>query len=290
MIFTPKWYRLLPNHIRPQKKQKQDIEIVRKAYNLDHELLFSLVAGSKATTRKVLRSNLNQFRIQAPDIPESELLERLFLHRKNHSPYPALYDSELLAKVTNSKTFNQLCDIISEAENEIFDPNIRELQDIIDGILVQEKNSFLWNAELLIREIQIAYDRIRDTNSERDEHWFLAQTYLERYESQMIQQGKESELRKFIAYKDTHLFAMLDHPNSIRALCLYLVHQEFGDKYSEYYITEFNLLMEKVMTLLTGEDRLTLYRNNNPVTYSENQHPDESLYSLHYLINAIKDV
>jgi ABC-type nitrate/sulfonate/bicarbonate transport system substrate-binding protein len=81
-------------------------------------------------------------------------------------------------------------------------------------------------AENLIKAVQEAYFDLRKQSPDRDEHWYLANVWLKRYGSGAEAKEKGEEWAQFTAYKETHEFAILDSPQSIRGLALLLVARE----------------------------------------------------------------
>jgi len=67
MLFKPKWVRLLPSNLRPDKKRIRELEKLRVKFSIPHEALEMRVMSSPATTRKVQRNCLENSRIQNPE-------------------------------------------------------------------------------------------------------------------------------------------------------------------------------------------------------------------------------
>jgi hypothetical protein len=125
-------------------------------------------------------------------------------------------------------------------------------------------------AEKIIESVEKAYSILRCKNPGRDEHWLLANTWLERYASTREAKQKGPELIRFIAYNDTHQFAILEPPESIRALALFLVHKELGAA-AEPYGAEFGKIMDKVFRAQADGSFFDRYRERNAGTLKELQ-------------------
>jgi hypothetical protein len=131
-------------------------------------------------------------------------------------------------------------------------------------------------AEGLIRALEQIYFDLKKKSPDRDEHWFLANTWLKRYGSTKQAKQNGADWTKFVAYKDTLRFSILEPPKSIRGLALFLVYMELGEKQALCYADEFSQLMEPVMEISGTPVFLDKYKQRNPGTWEENQVEDES--------------
>jgi len=143
-------------------------------------------------------------------------------------------------------------------------------------------------SENLIKSLEDTYYGLRKKHPGRDEHWYLANTWLGRYGStkQSIQKGPK--LTQFIAYKDTHLYSILEPPKSIRGLALFLVYKELGEQQALHYASEFNLILEPVMKIKEENLFLDKYKEQNPWTWGKNQTKDDQPFSLYWLFRGLK--
>jgi len=142
--------------------------------------------------------------------------------------------------------------------------------------------------ESLIDSAEQTYFDLREKNPDRDEHWFLANTWLRRYGSTEEAKQKGPELLKFIAYKETHLFSVLEPPESIRGLALFLVYKELGEWQAMYYADEFSQIMEPIMRSRTNHVFPEKYKQRNPRTWKKGQVEDDSPYSLYSLLRGLE--
>jgi len=134
---------------------------------------------------------------------------------------------------------------------------------------------------------QPIYNSLRSKNPGRDEHWILANTWLERYGNWEASKKKGSELTRFIAYKDTFQFSLLDSPKSIQSLTLYLIYKELGDKEAEGNEKEFGELTEEIRQAQDNGTLLEVYKKKNPFTWSEiEREGNESIYGLYGFLKA----
>ena len=140
--------------------------------------------------------------------------------------------------------------------------------------------------ETLIAMLEATYHQLRDGNPDRDEHWLLANTWLTRYGSSKQAKKKGAAWTKFVAYKDTSQFSILEPPKSIRALALFLVYKELGEDAAIPYAMEFAPLMEPVMKSKDNHTFLDEYKKRNPRTWEENLVENRSPYSIYMLFRG----
>jgi len=140
----------------------------------------------------------------------------------------------------------------------------------------------------LIKAIQETYLDLRKQSPDRDEHWYLANTWLKRYGSETEAKEKGEEWAQFTAYKETHEFAILDSPQSIRGLALLLVARELGEAAAKPYESEFFKTIEPVVKAKQDRTFLKTYREKNPLTWAETQQRDDSNYSLYWFFRGIE--
>ena len=143
-------------------------------------------------------------------------------------------------------------------------------------------------AENLIKSLELIYFDLRENHPDRDEHWFLANTWLNRYSSTEEAQQRGAEWAKFVAYRDTHRFAILEPPESIRGLALSLVYKELGEKQAEDHEKEFLQIMEQIVKSRAEGEFLDKYKERNPLTWEEIQLETDSSYSLYWFFKGLE--
>jgi len=143
-------------------------------------------------------------------------------------------------------------------------------------------------SEDLIKSLEDIYYGLRKKHPGRDEHWYLANTWLSRYGSTKQSRQKGPKLTQFIAYQNTHLYSILEPPKSIRGLVLFLVYKELGEEQALYYNSEFNVVMEPVMKTKAEKLFLDKYKEKNPWTWGKNQIKDDSPFSLYWFIKGLE--
>lgn len=141
--------------------------------------------------------------------------------------------------------------------------------------------------ETLIAKLETTYSQLRENNPDRDEHWLLANTWLTRYASSKQAKERDTAWTKFVAYKDTLQYSVLETPKSIRGLALFLIYKELGEEQVIPYATEFSQLMDAVMKSRENHTFLDEYKRRNPRTWRENQMEDHSSYSLYSLFSGL---
>jgi hypothetical protein len=140
----------------------------------------------------------------------------------------------------------------------------------------------------LILLLESTYSRLREQNPDRDEHWLLANTWLARYGSSEQAKEKGAAWARYVAYKDTLQFSILETPKSIKALALFLVYKELGEKAAAHYADEYAQLYEKVYTCMSNNKFIDEYKKRNPQTWSENQVDDGSPYNLYWIFRGME--
>ena len=133
-------------------------------------------------------------------------------------------------------------------------------------------------AEDTIRANERTYWKVREERPGEDEHFYLATTLLRRFEARkmlgqdpyahmkqkyVISPEQEKEMSGMINYSETRLFSVLDPPDSIRALALYVVYQELPRE-AHRYEEEYNRIMGPVMKMEEDGTFTYLYRKKNP--------------------------
>jgi len=143
-------------------------------------------------------------------------------------------------------------------------------------------------AEDLIKSLEQTYFDLRQKHPDRDEHWFLANTWLERYGSDEEAKEKGTKWAKFTAYKETFEYAILEPPESIRALALILVFREKGEEEARQYESEFFRLMEPIVKSKENRVFIDEYKKRNPLTWKEVEVVDDSPYSLYWFFRGLE--
>ena len=290
MLFKPKWAKLLPPNLRPDEKRISELEKLRVEFNIPHEALVMRVMSSPVTTRRGERDYLEILKIRNPRATEEELLRMVLVSRMQRPPAIEMTEQEIDKAMENINSFDDLCDYIVKSEEEYSFPDPLGLGRQIDEILAQEEADKKAPAENLIKLLEQTYFDLRKNNPDRDEHWFLANTWLKRYGSSKQAKQKGAEWTKFVAYKDTFQFSILEPPKSIRALALFLVFQELREQQAIYYATEFSQIMEPIIESQESHVFANKYKERNPRTLEENQVEDDSSHwsrMLYFLLRGL---
>jgi len=141
--------------------------------------------------------------------------------------------------------------------------------------------------ETLITSLEQIYNDLKAKNSDKDEHWLLINTWIMRYGDWEASKQKDPKVMKYISFKDTFQFSLLETPKSIRALALFLVYKELGEKEAESTDKEFNHLYGLIQQIYERRDLLEEYKNRNPFTWNEIQtEKDESIYGLYGFLKS----
>ena len=139
-LFKPKWFNLLPSHLRPDKKRISELEKLRRAFDIPHDALATGIISSPETTRKVQRQCLRNLKNQNPGVPEKELLKMVLISRIATPPSIDMTEQEIDQALENINSFDELCDyIIALDEKEQLFSDISGIGKLIDEILSQEE-------------------------------------------------------------------------------------------------------------------------------------------------------
>lgn len=139
MLFKPKWVKLLPPYLRPEKKQINELEKLRTRYDIPHDALALRIMSSPVTTRKIQRQSYEHLRIQYPALSEQELLKKVLISRMMAPPSYEITEKEIDQAMKNINSFDDLCKyIISLDEQEPAFPDPLGIGASIDEILIEE--------------------------------------------------------------------------------------------------------------------------------------------------------
>jgi hypothetical protein len=141
----------------------------------------------------------------------------------------------------------------------------------------------------IMESVEKTYSGLRRDHPDRDEHWLLANTWLERYGATREAKRKGPEVMRFIAYKETHQFSILERPESVRALALFLVYKELGAA-AEPYGPEFGRVMEPVLRARAEHRFFERYKEKNPGTLSESRAEPPGPFTLSSLLESFQSL
>ena len=132
------------------------------------------------------------------------------------------------------------------------------------------------------------YIELKNENSDKDGHWLLANTWLVKYVNLQVAKQKGPKLTRYIAYTTTFQWALVDSPDSIKGLSLYLAYKERGDKESdnEDETRESARIIESIQNIMSNSNLLEIYKNKNPFTWNEVL--VENNESIHGLLGFLK--
>src|SRR3990172_7724793 len=124
MLLKLKWVKILPDYMRPQDNKIEQLEQLRKQLSIPHEVFAMKIQSSRATTRKIQRHFLEEYRRLSPDASEKELWMMVLLSRTD-----ALKNYLIADMVTGGMAQE-------EAKNKIdeFSKILEEFQDVIKKI------------------------------------------------------------------------------------------------------------------------------------------------------------
>jgi hypothetical protein len=141
-----------------------------------------------------------------------------------------------------------------------------------------------------IENFENTYRALKATNPNKDEHWYLANAFLEFYKDNPELKEKGPTVMRFIAFKESHLFSILDPPKSARAFAIFLV-GKFNERLGKY-VDEFQRLTAPVLKSQQEGAFFKFYKQKNPKTFMEAQNKEgtesSGPFSLYYLIQGIE--
>lgn len=141
--------------------------------------------------------------------------------------------------------------------------------------------------EKIIESVEKTYSALRRDHPDRDEHWLLANTWLERYGATREAKRKGPEVMRFIAYNETHQFSILEPPESMRALALFVVYKELGAA-AEPYAPEFGRMAEPAWRAMAEGRFFERYKQKNPGTLSECRAEAPGPFSLSSFLEVLQ--
>jgi len=141
----PRWIRILPLNLAPTNVAViKELEKLRAAFNIPHELFAIRVLCSPATTRKLQKQCLEKFRRLNPGLSKKELLgmvlaSRIISAEQSGAPYPVTLE-EVEQIIEGIDSIDDLCDYIIELDRISEPPRLPDpIGDIIDAILAEEE-------------------------------------------------------------------------------------------------------------------------------------------------------
>ncbi|HCC68280.1 MAG TPA: hypothetical protein DEP99_00100 [Nitrospiraceae bacterium] len=149
MFLKPKWYTMLPEHLKPANDKVKRLEAFRKRLDLPHEALFMGIGISPWAVVKTQEYTLKDFRQKFPQLSEKELWRAVLASRfQVKLAFPAPGDlplRELMRRMEhmddimkNIHTFDDLVSYILEMDKNILStpfPDYSGIQDEINQIL-----------------------------------------------------------------------------------------------------------------------------------------------------------
>lgn len=144
----PKWYKLLPHHMRPDGNKIKKLEALRKSLDLPHDIFFMRIGGSRWAVIKAQEATLEQAKKAMPNATDKELwwsilLSRFEVELNFPSPWSPPPD-KILNRMENIDTiiahinsFEELVDyVVGMEEADLFDPS--GIQNEIDQVLLEK--------------------------------------------------------------------------------------------------------------------------------------------------------
>jgi len=142
----PKWFKSLPDHLKPFPEKVERLESLRKTLNMSDQLFIMGIANSRWAVIKAQEAMLEIFRRELPDRPEKELWRRVIFSRfeiKLKSPASWDLSTEELLKemesmdqiMTNIHSWEDTLEFILQMDKDAFSFDPSGIQDEINKIL-----------------------------------------------------------------------------------------------------------------------------------------------------------
>lgn len=134
------------------------------------------------------------------------------------------------------------------------------------------------NPDSTINSIEKTYWQFRKKQPNQDEHFYLANTLFHRYKntrftrdqldtlgiSDFKTRKQQHDAIELVAWAQTGQFAILDPPDSYRAMALFIIYKEFGVEAALHYEQEFNRIMSPVIEAEENGNFDRIYVEKNP--------------------------
>jgi hypothetical protein len=149
VFFKPRWYHVLPAHIRPPKNTIEHLEAVRKQYQMKDDSFLVAIASSPWAVMRAQEATLESLREQFPDAEEEKLWSAVILARLEIKlKSPAAWDppaEELRSKMESIEetmsgihSWNDVVNHILEMDRAQMAPDPSTPQFMINQLLKQE--------------------------------------------------------------------------------------------------------------------------------------------------------
>lgn len=135
MFFKPKWVKMLPDYMRPDNNKIEQLEKMRTQFNILHEMISERIASSSATTRKVQKHFLEEYRRQVQNASEKELWMMVLASRVDTYKNKILTDISV-GNITREEAANKFDELTAIVENyEVIIGKINSFEELCDYII-----------------------------------------------------------------------------------------------------------------------------------------------------------
>lgn len=154
-FFDPKWYKLLPDYIKPSRNLIEELEAIRSNNLLDHEVFFRMLMTMPWAVGKLQRYMYWYYKQNLLHLPEKEIwrsviLSRLDTKRKVYQSMP--YDPG-----TRPLTNKQIDEIIESLDQKL--DEFKNFEEVVDFIIDLDRKEGQFDTpdilSILIAEIDI---------------------------------------------------------------------------------------------------------------------------------------
>jgi hypothetical protein len=135
MFFKPKWVKMLPDYMRPDNNKIEQLERLRTQFNIPDEMFYMSIASSQATTRKVQKYFLEEYRRQVPNASEKELWMMVLASRVDTYKNKILTDISA-GNITQEEAANKFDELTAIVEKyEVIIRKIHSFGELCDYII-----------------------------------------------------------------------------------------------------------------------------------------------------------
>lgn len=144
MFLKPRWLKLLPQYMWPDDDKVKKIENLRKEFDIPGELIAMRTGSSRATTIKVQKHFLEEYRIKYPNLSEKELWACVLASRID-TYKQKIYEDGSTGAINEKEAKNKLDKLISITEKAIkITESINSFEELCDYIVSLDEK-FTWN-------------------------------------------------------------------------------------------------------------------------------------------------
>jgi len=134
-FFDPKWFKSLPDYIKPSSDLIEELEQVRKQYSFDHEVFFRMLMTMPWAVGKLQRYMYWEYKKVLSHLPEKEIWRSVILSRLDTKR--KVYQSMSYDPGTKPLTNKQIDEIVEGVDKKL--DSFKNFEEVIDFIIELDK-------------------------------------------------------------------------------------------------------------------------------------------------------